>query len=79
VVDERTETAPPGYAEPTFGQRLLARLIDSAVLLPVALLIGVSPAGQVRAANSLAVAAVYEILFVSLRGQGSGAERRPPA
>jgi uncharacterized RDD family membrane protein YckC len=72
VVNERTEAAPPGYAEPTFGQRLLARLIDSAVLSPVALLIGVSAEGQVRAASGLAVAAVYEIIFASLRGQTVG-------
>ena len=72
VVDERTQTAPPGFVEPTFGQRLLARLVDSAVLLPMASLIGVLAEGQVRTATGLAVAAVYEILLVSLRGQTVG-------
>ena len=39
---------PPGFVEPTFGQRLLARFVDAAVLLPVALLIGAVAEGRVR-------------------------------
>src|SRR5690606_23828802 len=63
---------PPGFLEPTIGQRVLARLVDIAVLLPVLLLIGALADGSVRVAAGLAVVAAYEILFVSRRGQTVG-------
>lgn len=72
VVDETARIAPPHFVEPTFGQRLVARLVDAAVLFPVGLLIAVVADGRVRAATVLAVDAVYEIVFVSRRGQTVG-------
>lgn len=72
MVDDVASPAPPGFLEPTIGQRVLARLVDIAVLLPVLLLIGALADGSVRVAAGLAVVAAYEILFVSRRGQTVG-------
>jgi len=63
---------PPAFAEPTFGQRLVARLIDGMVLLPVILLVGAVTDGRTRAAVGLAIVAVYEVAFVVRRGQTLG-------
>ena len=68
----QTKSVPPGFAEPTFGQRILARLIDALVFLPVALLLNVLVEGRARAAAGLALVAMYEILLVSRRGQTIG-------
>ncbi len=68
----QSKSAPPAFVEPTFGQRLLARLIDAVVFLPVALLLGALAEGRARAAAGLALVTVYEILLVSRRGQTVG-------
>ena len=72
MVDAPAQNEPPGFVEPTFGQRLLARFVDAAVLLPVTLAIGAVAAGRARGAAGLAVAATYEIVLVSRRGQTVG-------
>jgi uncharacterized RDD family membrane protein YckC len=69
VADERR---PPQYREPAFGQRLLARLVDTLVLLPLAALAGIVPEGKGRVATGLLLVAVYEIAFVVNRGQTLG-------
>lgn len=63
---------PPGFAEPTFGQRLAARLIDGLVLLPVILLLAALTDGLARRALSLTVVAIYEVTLVVRRGQTVG-------
>lgn len=66
------EGTPPAYVEPTFGQRLVARLIDALVLLPVILLLATLTEGVARRALGLAVVAVYEVTLVVHRGQTVG-------
>jgi uncharacterized RDD family membrane protein YckC len=63
---------PPGFAEPTFGQRLAARLIDGLVLLPVILLLAALTDGVTRRALGLTVVAIYEVTLVVRRGQTVG-------
>ena len=63
---------PPGFNEPTFGQRLVARLIDALVVLPVIVLIAAVADGLVRGALALASVATYEIALVACRGQTLG-------
>lgn len=69
---ESEEAGPPGFAEPTFGQRLLGRLVDAVVVFPAALLIGAVLDGRTRAAVGLATVGVYEVVLVSRRGQTVG-------
>ena len=63
---------PPGFIEPTFGQRLVARLIDALVVLPVIVLIAAVTDGLVRGALGLAGVAAYEVALVARRGQTLG-------
>lgn len=67
-----SETTPPGFLEPTFGQRFLARLIDGIVLLPVGLIALVATEGSWQTALPLVVAAGYEITLVVRGGQTIG-------
>jgi hypothetical protein len=59
---------PPGFIEPTFGQRLVARLIDALVVLPAIVLIAAVADGHVRSALGLLLAAAYEVALVVRRG-----------
>ena len=63
---------PPGFVEPTFGQRLVARLIDAVVVLPAIVVIAAVTNGVVRGALGLAGVATYEIALVARRGQTLG-------
>jgi len=63
---------PPGFIEPTFGQRLVARVVDALVMIPVILLLGTLTEGGVRRALGLAIAATYEVTLVVKRGQSLG-------
>lgn len=63
---------PPGFIEPTFGQRLVARLIDALVVLPAIVLIAAVTDGLARGALGLAGVAVYEVGLVAHRGQTLG-------
>jgi uncharacterized RDD family membrane protein YckC len=64
--------APRGYREPTFGQRLLARLVDGLVLLPLVALMGLGLDGRARAGVVLLVGAAYEIGLVARDGRTLG-------
>jgi uncharacterized RDD family membrane protein YckC len=71
--DERlSEAPPPSFLEPTFGQRLLARLVDGVVALPVILLVGTMTEGHVRRTLGLTLAGTYEVALVVRRGQTLG-------
>ena len=67
-----SEAPPPLFIEPTFGQRVVARLIDAVVALPVILLIGAMTEGHARRALGLALAGTYEVGLVVARGQTLG-------
>ncbi|WP_195210555.1 RDD family protein [Actinomarinicola tropica] len=64
--------APPGFLEPVFGQRLLARLVDGIVVAGPVLLLTWAVGG--RGGRALAVAAVslYEVVAVSVAGRTVG-------
>jgi uncharacterized RDD family membrane protein YckC len=64
--------APPGYREATFGQRLLARLVDVLVLLPAIIVIDLVADGRARIALGAIISGAYEIWMVSQRGQTVG-------
>jgi uncharacterized RDD family membrane protein YckC len=68
--------APVGFRAPTFGQRLLGRLIDTVVLM-VLVTVAIALASMVATDGmlpvvGLLVAAAYEIVLVALRGQTVG-------
>jgi uncharacterized RDD family membrane protein YckC len=69
---EQSLVAPPGFVEPSIAQRVLARIVDAVVLLPVVLLIGMVVEGQLRLVAGMAVSAVYEMLLVARNGQTVG-------
>lgn len=64
--------APPGFLEPVFGQRLLARLVDGIVMAVPVLLLTWAVGG--RGGRALAVTAVttYELVGVGLGGRTIG-------
>lgn len=70
--DITTRTGPRGYVEPTFSQRLLGRLVDGLVQLPVMVPLALVTEGRVRVALVLAVSATYEIGLVATRGRTLG-------
>jgi uncharacterized RDD family membrane protein YckC len=75
MADERqraSDRRPAHFVEPAFGQRLLARLVDTLVALPLVGIAGIVPAGRGRVAVGLLLVAVYEITFVMKRGQTLG-------
>lgn len=64
--------ALPGYREPTFGQRLVARLIDAVVALPLFAGAAALADGRVRVAIGLVAVALYEVFLVARGGQTLG-------
>lgn len=63
---------PPGFLEPVFGQRLLARVVDLLVVLVPVLVLTWAVEG--RGGRALAVAAVtlYEVAAIGLAGRTIG-------
>ncbi len=61
-----------GYVEPTFGQRLIARVIDALITLIAAPVIRPVVHGRARAGVAIVLVAAYEIYFVSTRGRTPG-------
>ena len=70
--DITMQAGPRGYVEPTFGQRLLARVIDAVVLIPPLLPIVLLMSGRLRILVALAVLAGYEISLVGQAGRTIG-------
>lgn len=63
--DDQIEGAPPGFVEPTFGQRLLGAVVDGALVAAVAFV--------VRApVVVLALTAIYSITCTTLTGRTLG-------
>ena len=60
-----------GYVEPTFGQRFLARLIDSVIVVAVALPI-YFVVGQPPVIVGFALVTAYEVAMIATRGQTLG-------
>lgn len=69
---QAADLIPPGFIEPTFGQRLVARSIDALVVLPAIVLIAAVTDGPVRSALGLVGVAAYEVALVVRRGQTLG-------
>lgn len=65
-------TLPPFYNEPNFGQRILARAIDTIVIIPIVVLVGVLAEGALRSILGVVAVSVYEIAMVTTRGQTVG-------
>lgn len=63
---------PPFYNEPNFGQRLLGRAIDTIVIIPIVVLVGVLASGALRSILGIVAVSVYEIAMVTARGQTIG-------
>lgn len=63
---------PPFYREPTFAQRISARLVDLVVLVPVSLLVGALADDRGAALLGLTLSAAYEVTLVATRGQTLG-------
>ena len=70
--DITMQTGPRGYVEPTFGQRLVARIVDALVLLPAVVLASLVTDGRARVAVVLAMSAAYETVAVSRWGRTVG-------
>jgi uncharacterized RDD family membrane protein YckC len=68
VSTSKVAAAPPGFVEPTFGQRLAGAILDGLVVLPLALITG-SVAGRVTA---VALVALYQIGLTARSGQTLG-------
>jgi uncharacterized RDD family membrane protein YckC len=64
--------APPGFRAPTFGQRLLGRLIDTLVLMVLVSVTTLLATEGMLAVIGVLVVAAYEIVLVALRGQTVG-------
>jgi uncharacterized RDD family membrane protein YckC len=63
---------PPFYREPTFGQRLLARLIDLVVLVPLGVLASAVADGRASALVGIVLTGLYEVGFVARQGRTLG-------
>jgi uncharacterized RDD family membrane protein YckC len=70
--DITMQTGPRGYVEPTFGQRLVARIVDAFVLLPAVVAVSLATDGRLRVGLVLAASAVYETVCVSRWGRTVG-------
>lgn len=70
--DITMHTGPRGYVEPTFGQRLLARLVDALALVLLLSPLLLLPDGRSRIALALAVGATYETVMVARWGRTLG-------
>jgi uncharacterized RDD family membrane protein YckC len=69
------EGAPPGFVEPTFGQRLLAALADGLLLGGAGVLLRAAfgfPRTTLVVAATIAVAAAYSIACTTLTGRTVG-------
>lgn len=66
------EAGPPDYEEPVFGQRLLGRLADAVLMLPVVAVVGFLVEGRGGAALALAAVTAYEVGMVSATGRTVG-------
>ena len=64
--------APAGFRAPTFGQRLLGRLIDTIVLMVLVSVATLLASDGTLAIVGILVVAAYEIVLVALRGQTVG-------
>ncbi len=64
--------APAGFRAPTFGQRLLGRLIDTVVLMVVVGVTTLLAGDRTATIVGILVVAAYEIVLVALRGQTVG-------
>jgi uncharacterized RDD family membrane protein YckC len=69
-VADRFDTA--AFIAPTFGQRLLGRIIDSLITLPVFVVIGLALNGFVSQVIPFTIAAAYEIIGIAVWGQTFG-------
>lgn len=67
-----TVGAPPGYAEPGFGQRLVARVIDTLLIAAVFLIADSILDGSLHTITALLFAAAYEVGFVANGGRTPG-------
>jgi hypothetical protein len=54
--DRRANAITPGFIEPTFGQRLVVRVLDTFVVLPAFLLVGAMVDGGSRVVLGLLIA-----------------------
>jgi uncharacterized RDD family membrane protein YckC len=70
--DVTEQTGPRGYVEPTFGQRVVARLIDAVILVPPIALLSLVLGGVVLSVLAVVLVAVYEIGFVARSGRTPG-------
>ena len=62
-------SGPPGFIEPTFGQRLIGGVLDGLVLLPVALLFEVLGRGPAVDIAGFALASAYYVGLTARNGQ----------
>lgn len=72
VVAASPSDRPRFYREPSFGQRVGARLIDGAVLVPLSLVIGLLADDQAQALLGIGAVAAYEVVLVAVVGQTVG-------
>jgi uncharacterized RDD family membrane protein YckC len=68
----RTIEPPASFVAPTFGQRFGGRVLDGLLLLPVYALSAVALSGTALGVVLLVMAAVYEVVGVSVWGQTLG-------
>lgn len=64
--------APPGFLEPVFGQRLLARVVDGTIVVVPVLLLTWAVGGRGGRALAVAAVTVYEVVAVSVGGRTIG-------
>jgi len=64
--------APPGFREPTFGQRVLARVVDGLVVAPAAVVVAVALHGWARPLVGIGLVAGYEVVMVARDGRTVG-------
>lgn len=65
LADDDTKGAPPGFVEPTFGQRLLGAVVDGALVAAVGFVVRTPLV-------VLALAAIYSIACTTLTGRTLG-------
>ncbi len=63
---------PPDYEEPVFGQRLLGRLADTVLMVPVVAVVGLLVDGRGGAVLALAAITASEVGMVSVGGRTVG-------
>ena len=70
AVADRFEAA--GFIAPTFGQRLIGRILDSLIALPVFVVLALTLNGFVSQVIPFTIAAAYEIIGIAVWGQTLG-------